>query len=140
MDRLIGRLADVDGWLHLIPPEGLGRYLRKLYWLHTRRVVKLHRPMRGDHISVAEPGTAHPELLRKVGWHFYFSLELEPETNGNAIWVPAESADLEPYRTTRSPLHLCLGYKRAEPLIRRGYETDLLRPAPRVCGERVGFG
>jgi hypothetical protein len=107
-----GRLEVCGGWARLVPPEGLGKYLRHLFHLWTHRVHKLQAPSRGAHITVAEPGRASPGLLALVGREFEFTLGLDPRTNGNAWWLPCGCEALEPHRATPTDFHLCLGYER----------------------------
>lgn len=67
--------------------------------------------MRGCHITVAEPGL-RPELGEREGELFAFTLKLaEPASNGNAVWLPVDCHELEPFRATKSAFHLAIGYR-----------------------------
>ncbi len=100
-----------EGWYRVEAPAGLGPYLRHLYFLWTHRTVRLHAPMRGCHVTVAEPGGGSAPLEALLGREFEFAVLLdEVGTNGNAVWVAVECPELEPLRATKSPLHLGVGY------------------------------
>lgn len=113
-----------EGWYRVQAPSGLGPYLRHLYFLWTHRTARLHAPMRGCHVTVAEPGL-RPELDEKEDGLFSFTLSLaEPATNGNAVWLPVDCPELEPYRATKSPLHMAVGYVTQERTMGRSPEDN----------------
>lgn len=130
--RVGGVLTRTDeGWWRLTPPAGLGPYLRHLFRLWTHRVRHLHAPMRGDHVTVAEPGAAPAPLEALLGRQFEFDVLLgEWGTNGNAVWVGVACDALEPFRATRSPLHLGVGYLTQERTRERDGRPDGSGPRP----------
>ena len=100
-----------EGWYRLTPPAGLGPYLRHLFRLWTHRVHHPHAPMRGDHITVAEPGAADAALEPLVGREFEFEVALgDWGTNGNAVWVKVECEAMAALRASRHDLHLAVCY------------------------------
>lgn len=99
------------GWVRLRAPNGLGAYLRHLLYLFTNKTIRLHAPMRGLHISVAEPNRATKELLALLGNTYPVLLDMTTVwTNGNAVFVESDVTDLLPHKRTASDFHLCFGY------------------------------
>ena len=73
------------------------------------------------HITIISPYEACD--ISKFGYRsgetLMFEILMEPRTNGNAVWYPVVSQDLDDLRTYFDlpnpkpvPLHLCIGYLR----------------------------
>ncbi len=99
-----------EGWLRLAVDSEIGKYLRHLYYLSVNRTGRLHSPMRGSHVTVADPDSPHwGAALARLGSTFPFTITLDPRTNGNAIWLPVICQELQPFQGAK-PLHYCAGY------------------------------
>lgn len=109
-------------WIWLDVDYELGRYLRHLYLLARRKCCKLGRPSQQEHITVVSSheknGLFEQLWMKHEGREIEFWIDLDkPKTNGNAIWHPIISPDLENLRielgltANRNPdLHFCCGY------------------------------
>lgn len=110
-------------WIWLECDYELGRYLRRLYFLATHKVYKLGKPSWDEHITVVSSHEKTEKFEKYWNKHegkiIDFSLDLFPQTNGNAWWFPIVSQTLEDIREELGlnrlrniPLHFAVGYER----------------------------
>lgn len=102
-------------WGFLEVEYELGRYLRKLFWLHTNGVYKLGRPSNDEHITIFTP--REYEASKHVSGEYEFQLDFSNVwTNSNAFWLDVVSPQIESLRTSLGlgpqevPIHFCFGY------------------------------
>lgn len=106
------------GFLHC--DYNLGKYLRRLYYNYFYKCRKLERPSNNEHITIVSPWD-DVSLINLHRWNnikLNFSIHMKPNDNGNALWLPVVSEDIEEFRENvlgvqknpGIPLHFCVGY------------------------------
>lgn len=113
----VGHFYSKNRWAFLSLDLELGRYLRRLFDIDTWNVHKLQPPSNGYHITIASKYD-NPILPFKCSRKKYkLSIEIKPYTNGNAVWMPVHSKEIEAFRISNGlrhvpdiPLHYCVGY------------------------------
>lgn len=109
-------------WIWLECDYELGRYLRRLHYNFVYKVCKLGKPSWDEHITVVsshEKTDKFEQFWGKYeGLSVNFEVEIAPQTNGNAFWMPVHSKKLENIREELGlvkqrmiPLHFAVGYE-----------------------------
>ena len=107
-----------EWWMILDCDPELGRYLRWLHHLDTRRVQRLSDPLWGPHISVVQDEVPTQSALWKdrEGQPMHFRLVYPPQSFAEYVFFPVECEQALDYREAlglprepRWPLHLTFG-------------------------------
>lgn len=116
-----GSIKLYNRWGFLQCSHELGKYLRKLRYNLTNKCQKLQRPSNDEHITIISPHD-NIDLIPyndRNGDLIKFTVDLDPRTNGNAVWLPVYSIGIGKFRLSLGldefpgvPLHFCVGYHR----------------------------